>query len=975
MNSSGSRASFSLLTALLLILAFGCRSGSSATQTAGGGGGTQPPSYTGNYHPKGWVDVHPGQALSSLAVCQQCHEMSPLRTGSLVPSCMSSACHHAPVPGWAVPGSHGLRAKAAQDATGGGLVACQMCHGANFAGGASGLACASCHGVKAPHPAKPWRAPGLAHSTTDPSNAPVCIQCHYPGSPNNPAGHPATPAPAGTAPGCFNNTGCHGDAGAPHALGPIWKEPTSGAFHGLEAKKDLGYCQSCHGTPGTTRFEGGAAPTKCSTCHTVAKAHSDPWHSAPVSSFPGYTPSHRNALSRTTACTICHDVIKGRTPPEPGAPSCFSGSFNGAGCHANGPGAPSHPVPFIDPAHFTVTPTGFVPNCSGCHAVSGTSPTPSAPLCTACHQAGSPLTAPNCTSCHVRPPSGTVFPNMAGKHAKHDALAGVTGQCTSCHATSDSMTQLHYDHANGRAGSDALRVPPGETAFLATFSAKAGAASFDPSSQTCSNMSCHGGVKTPGWQNGSIDSAADAGCRQCHTLGTALGVPENNSHFSGTHAKHLDAKVNALCTDCHAMGNASNGARNHFKFLNTPQMEGPASDTIEPMGNRAYFQPAGETCGTFTCHGQLHTNFQWSGEAFHAVPFLGSAHTSAKQADFDTLCVACHAMTGTSTNPKAPLCTTCHQSSSPLVTPNCASCHAKPPSGTAFPNAAGRHAQHAGMTGAVAECTACHTGADSGTLTHYDHANARPGKDTLRVAPGEVKAASAFNAKAGTMSFDTTALTCSNTSCHGGIKTPSWATGTIDVTVDAGCRQCHALGGSLGVPESNSLFSGLHSLHLGTKVNALCTECHGMGNGTPGAANHFKSMDTPQMEGPASDTVQPMGNPAYYKPQGQTCGTFTCHGQLHGDFSWTGGAAHAGPSWAPTTTRPPRPPSMPAARPAMGIRAPPPPWPPRPPARPATPAARPSPSRPAPPATPSRQLARASPMWRPSTPSTMPSPG
>ena len=894
MKSWNGRLLFPILAAFLLIAGLACNGGGSGTTTAGGGGTTPTPSYTGNYHPKGWIDVHPGQALASLESCKQCHEMSGLRVGSEVPSCMTAACHHNPVPGWAVPGSHGLKAKAAQDASGGGLAACQMCHGADFNGGASAISCASCHGVKAPHPVKPWRAPGLSHSNTDPSNAAVCIKCHYPGSPNNPPGHPANPAPAGTAPGCFNNTGCHGEAGAPHILGPLWKEPTSSAFHGLEAKKDLANCQSCHGTPGTTRFDGGAAPTKCSTCHTVAKAHSDPWHSAPVSSFPGYVPSHRNAQKQTTTCTICHDVTKGRTPPEPGAPSCFSGSFNGAGCHANGPGAASHPVPFLDPAHFTVNTTGFSSNCASCHSVATPSPVAAAPQCAACHQAGSPLTASNCTSCHAKPPSGTVFPNVSGKHAKHDALAGVTGQCTSCHATSDSMTQVHYDHANGRPGSDALRVPPGDTAFLGTFAAKAGAGSFDPATLTCSNMSCHGGIKTPSWQNGSIDTAVDAGCRQCHKLGTAQGVPENNSPFSGLHAKHLDPKVNALCTECHAMGNGSTGAKNHFKSLNTPQMEGPASDTIEPMGIRAYYQPAGETCGTFTCHGQLHTNQTWTGAA-HAVPFLGAAHTATDNAAFNTNCVTCHAMSGTSTNPSAPLCTTCHQGGSPISTPNCASCHAKPPSGATFPNVAGKHSQHAGMTGSIGECTACHSGADSGTLAHYDHANARPGKDALRVAPGEVKAASVFNSKAGAMTFDAASQTCSNTSCHGGIKTPSWATGSIDVNADAGCRQCHALGSSLGAPENNSLFSGMHSLHLGTKVNALCTECHGMDNGTPGGNNHFKSLDTPQMEGPASDTVQPLANRAYYQPQGQTCGTFTCHGELHGNYSWTGGPSHAVP--------------------------------------------------------------------------------
>jgi hypothetical protein len=63
--------------------------------------------------------------------------------------------------------------------------------------------------VSAPHAPKPWRGSPYTHATTDAANAPVCAQCHFPGSSNNPANHPATPAAAGTPPGCFNSTLCH----------------------------------------------------------------------------------------------------------------------------------------------------------------------------------------------------------------------------------------------------------------------------------------------------------------------------------------------------------------------------------------------------------------------------------------------------------------------------------------------------------------------------------------------------------------------------------------------------------------------------------------------------------------------------------------------------------------------------------------------------------------------------------------------
>ena len=102
----------------------------------------------------------------------------------------------------------------------------------------------------------------------------------------------------------------------------------------------------------------------------------------------------------------------------------------------------------------------------------------------------------------------------------------------------------------------------------------------------------------------------------------------------------------------------------------------------------------------------------------------------------------------------------------------------------------------------------------AGTTGHYDRANARPGKDALRVSPGDAQFMAKFDAKSGTASFNSSAFTCSDVSCHGGITTPSWRTGTIDVNVNDGCLQCHALGTALGNPENNSPFSGLHNKHL-----------------------------------------------------------------------------------------------------------------------------------------------------------------
>src|SRR5659263_427217 len=146
---------------------------------------------------------------------------------------------------------HGDAAKKDGTVSGQGFPSCQICHGANFAGGSVNVSCFTCHGVSAPHAPKPWRgSAGSVYTHTDTveaGNASVCVLCHFPGSTNNPANHPATPAPAGTAPGCFNSTLCH-DVGF-HPTG--WAQATQ---HGPVAKQapsasgGFAFCQVCHGT-------------------------------------------------------------------------------------------------------------------------------------------------------------------------------------------------------------------------------------------------------------------------------------------------------------------------------------------------------------------------------------------------------------------------------------------------------------------------------------------------------------------------------------------------------------------------------------------------------------------------------------------------------------------------------------------------------------------------------------------------------
>jgi predicted CxxxxCH...CXXCH cytochrome family protein len=149
-----------------------------------------------------------------------------------------------------------------------------------------------------------------------------------------------------------------------------------------------------------------------------------------------------------------------------------------------------------------------------------------------------------------------VFPNISAAHKAHTLLAL---SCATCHTGGGSGTTTH---------GDTLTV-----AFPAAYNATNGAALMQLDG-SCANVSCHGGKTSPRWRGGRIDLRSE--CAACHGAGTAAGVPQANSYYSGEHQKHL-VDIGLLCTDCHDMTVVS-GAASHFSGLNTPAFElAPAS--------------------------------------------------------------------------------------------------------------------------------------------------------------------------------------------------------------------------------------------------------------------------------------------------------------------------------------------------------------------------------------------------------------
>ena len=569
----------------------------------------------------GGVDnTHVNVNTANAPVCYGCHAdstagnvnnphrpPSPAASGT-APGCFNGTmCHNAAAAphtsgaAWlnAGTGFHGTDAKAD-------LTYCQGCHGTagtiNFNGGSAPTACSSCHTAAKAHPTD-WQGSrtinGVTISHRTSGNRDVaCAICH------KTTGAGAGPNPA--APSCFsasftNASGqarpCHsgGPGSAPHALGSTWLDPAVGgsAFHGTDAKADLLYCQTCHGTPPRSFAGGPGATTACTTCHTSADAHPTSWWD--IVSISTASITHRTAGNRTAACGICHNVVDNTTAgANPSAPSCFSASFQAQGCHASGPGQPNHAVPFMTTTHTQATTATFAADCATCHDASGTS-TKSGPVCTSCH-ISDPRGVTNCTSCHANPPNGaaTAYPNVGGTHSAHIALngAGTPVSCSTCHTGLGSGTLSHYNRTRP------TRVSPASVAFVTTYNAKTGASAFDNSSLLrCTNVSCHGGQVTPNWQTGTIDIVN--ACLSCHAFGyDAVQQLQFGTPYDAF--EPIRASSAATCKRCHDATKVN--VTGHLTNLATAAFEQTARSTLLPA-----LQYNGTTCnpsagGLSGCH-------------------------------------------------------------------------------------------------------------------------------------------------------------------------------------------------------------------------------------------------------------------------------------------------------------------------------------------------------------------------------------
>ena len=503
--------------------------------------------------------------------------------------------------------------------------------------------------------------PGSVHGKVAKADLTFCQKCHSSDPTGGPGSNPrfnvgiynsSAPAP-GT--GCEQ---CHGR----NLAHPVpWAGPNENKVYHYSAKNIQGACTLCHGVA----LDGvGGVGINCKSCHAETTGFT--LNCTACHGFPpdGVTPEPRVLaeggflvnhsavpLGDHDQCATCHGVnnslpgLTGSLMPSANYRSFdkttdtigdhWNGKINmnsqvgynqtnfgcDLACHANdvnhrlsdsnlpvaladyGGGSAPHPVGnrwLLKSEHATFAVNGTLA-CLSCHTLNdgGVLPT-----CQGCHQVAPKmdLTTSGCSSCHSYPPDGVnpvaTQPNRAGKHGEHVGFTADTANCSACHLGAGSDTLNHYD----RIDQTTPRYPA-DVNIPATYNAKSGAAMYDITAQTCSEVSCHGGLTTPNWYNGSLPSTSPTTsndfCFSCHTYGTT----EYNGFSSGEHDFHVNQEK-VLCAKCHNLTVLQNGVggvgATHWSNLATTTFELAPASTIGGTGTWV-INFDGTTC-TNACH-------------------------------------------------------------------------------------------------------------------------------------------------------------------------------------------------------------------------------------------------------------------------------------------------------------------------------------------------------------------------------------
>ncbi len=376
---------------------------------------------------------------------------------------------------------------------------------------------------------------------------------------------------------------------------------------------------------------------------------------------------------------------------------------------------------------------------------------------------------------------------------------------------------------------------------------------------------------------GAIPEINDNGnCTQCHPDATShpTNWTRNSNSRDRTHA--TAGNLETACGICH-----------NLTIDTTPGNNTPGAFPGAPSCySTNYTNPNGITS---SCHPNGPGDFHDVGQDWLSTGHVGPA--IANNPD----CFGCHTQMAAGGGID-PACQDCHTAGDPLTVTNCTSCHNVPPDslgpqGASQPNLEGTHVGHVDFTPTTADCSACHVGGGTGSLSHYDRVD-----QTTPDYPAEVVFLPLYKAKTGgDTSYNEINQTCGNISCHGGQTSPDWTAGMITVAND--CTLCHQLASVSD--QYNSYSSGGHSTHA--EINGwadnhalgydpTCSACHEAAR-LP-ASGHFDDLDTAVVEGdPVATLLAILNYDNATAPANPTCTNETvgCHRGL--TRVWGGAAA------------------------------------------------------------------------------------
>ncbi len=478
----------------------------------------------------------------------------------------------------------------------------------------------------------------------------------------------------------------------------------------------------------------------------------------------------------------------------------------------------------------------------------------------------------DCTACHAQPPA-------SGAHAKH-ITAGLS--CTDCHGSVDSAGTHPLTHIDDvvstalLADTDANILTDMGTALAdeATVNDQAfngGVNSFNDTTNTCSNTTCHNPSNDAGDPKSAQWGVSVASCTLCHN-DTAATTPM----ATGSHSEHVNNATligdNVVCTECHT----DNG-------INTAHRNG----TLEVLAGLTYSGEVGipttgvGSCSTSQCH-SINDDTAAPYFAYVPSPVWGDntaadkctichlkppvtgdhqSHWSALRQSNGLSCQSCHGGTATpgfqitpggnhlnavanvsgfndvvaggnyngsavtlSYTQGAPSsCTvSCHQVN-PKTWTNAASCEACHGD---LSYVGTTHTAHLDIAGSiqldVSECVVCHgadvngytpTGGDGGSNTHQD--------GTIQLQTG---------------------LSTATAGCASACHASSAADGFWTDTNGLNCTACHNNGTNDNNIANAAPVAGAHVGHVTTQ-SLTCDNCHDAGTALPTDTSHISGLD------------------------------------------------------------------------------------------------------------------------------------